>query len=493
MPHCTLTPDGLCITSRSAPADCRVHNRKLRSQRRAVAPRVASPPVAHAAQPRTANAVAVAIICHNYGRFLRQAIQSILAQTVPAAEIVVVDDSSTDDTAAVTAEFPQVKYVRGEWQHPLKSRVAGMRATTSPLLIFLDADDWVAPDYIASGLAPFDDPAVGVVYSDMQEFGESNRYRSMQPTPLTQNNFAHAGSIVRRAAIELLAPEAIEREPHQAEDWLVWRLLERDGWQFAKSSAVYHYRRHTQGRSYTVPRQHWPDCTPFPNEQITLFLPLSGRRRFWPQLSGWLDRQSLDRKRVSLILADTSRDDDFHRSVRDWVSHCNYSDVRLYQQTLPTPQGVADADRRQRQNSQYVQLAVAMIYRRMCREVTSDYVWIVEDDIVPPDNAWDLLSSQFTARVASVSGTYRSPYHAGYVAQTDAGHLRELPASPVRITRNGFGCIVIRRECLTECGIQHVTPTGDFDINIFSRMTAAGWTSILHPAVNCEHLGIEHR
>jgi hypothetical protein len=496
MAHCTLTPDGHCITSRSVPAECRVHNRELRSQRRAVVPRVAltsSPSATQPALAKNANAVAVAIICHNYGRFLREAIQSILAQTVSAAEIVVVDDSSTDNSAVIAAEFPQVKYIRGEWQHPLKARVAGMRATTSPLLMFLDADDWIAPDYLAAGIAAFADPVIGVVYSDMQEFGESTRYRSMQQTPLTQNNFAHAGSLVRRAAIELLAPETIERGPYQAEDWLLWRLVDRDGWKFAKSPSLYHYRRHTQGRSYTVPRLRWPDCTPFQNEQITLFIPLSGRSQFWPQLSGWLDRQTLPRERISLILADTSGDTEFHASVRAWVQRCDYPDVRLYQHALPVPRGVADADRRDRQTQQHVQLAVAMIYRRMTREVTSDYVWIVEDDIIPPDDAGALLMSQFGATVASVSGAYRSPYYDGYVAKDASGFLRTLPADPVPITGNGFGCIVMRRECLLAFGIQHASPTGDFDRNISHHLNAAGWRSILHPAVDCEHLGLDRR
>ena len=45
--------------------------------------------------------VAVVIPCYNGGRFLRDAIESVLHQTCPAAEIVVVNDGSTDDTAAI--------------------------------------------------------------------------------------------------------------------------------------------------------------------------------------------------------------------------------------------------------------------------------------------------------------------------------------------------------------------------------------------------------
>ena len=129
----------------------------------------------------------------------------------------------------------------------------------------------------------------------------------------------------------------------------------------------------------------------------------------------------------------------------------------------------------------------------MTREITSDYVWIVEDDIIPPDDAGALLMSQFGATVASVSGAYRSPYYDGYVAKDASGFLRTLPADPVPITGNGFGCIVMRRECLLAFGIQHASPTGDFDRNISHHLNAAGWRSILHPAVDCEHLGLDRR
>jgi glycosyltransferase involved in cell wall biosynthesis len=47
--------------------------------------------------------VAVIVVCHNFGRFLAEAIHSVLVQTRPPAEVLVVDDASNDDTSAVAA------------------------------------------------------------------------------------------------------------------------------------------------------------------------------------------------------------------------------------------------------------------------------------------------------------------------------------------------------------------------------------------------------
>jgi glycosyltransferase involved in cell wall biosynthesis len=96
--------------------------------------------------------VSVVIPCYNSGRFLREAIESVLRQSYPAAEIVVVNDGSTDDTAAVARSFERVRYIEQPNQGAPASRNAGIRASTGDFLVCLDADDRLQPHALATGV-----------------------------------------------------------------------------------------------------------------------------------------------------------------------------------------------------------------------------------------------------------------------------------------------------------------------------------------------------
>lgn len=90
--------------------------------------------------------VSVIIPAYNYGRFIGQAIDSVLAQTYPVKEIIVVDDGSTDDTFNVLAKYGQaVRALRQQNRGPAAARNEGAKNASGELLAFLDADDvWLS-------------------------------------------------------------------------------------------------------------------------------------------------------------------------------------------------------------------------------------------------------------------------------------------------------------------------------------------------------------
>lgn len=99
--------------------------------------------------------VAVVITTYNHAHFLAQALQSVIAQTHRADEIVVIDDGSSDDPAAVVSGCDGVKLIRQHNQGLAAARNTGLREVRSDKLIFLDADDLLLPNAIADGLACF--------------------------------------------------------------------------------------------------------------------------------------------------------------------------------------------------------------------------------------------------------------------------------------------------------------------------------------------------
>jgi glycosyltransferase involved in cell wall biosynthesis len=132
----------------------------------------------HATQQAVAR-VSIVIVCYNQARYLREAIQSALAQTCGDIEVLVVDDGSMDDTRDVALSFPRVRYVHQANQGLAAARNTGIRETTSPYLLFLDADDRLLPEAAQSGLECFQaHPESGFVFGAFR-----NTYNDGSPAP----------------------------------------------------------------------------------------------------------------------------------------------------------------------------------------------------------------------------------------------------------------------------------------------------------------------
>ncbi|NJN48599.1 MAG: glycosyltransferase family 2 protein [Alkalinema sp. RL_2_19] len=99
--------------------------------------------------------VSILINNYNYGRFLRQAIDSALGQTYPQVEVIVVDDGSTDDSADILNSY--AGQIHTVWQAnagQASSFNAGFAASQGEIICLLDADDWFQPDKVARVVEP---------------------------------------------------------------------------------------------------------------------------------------------------------------------------------------------------------------------------------------------------------------------------------------------------------------------------------------------------
>lgn len=108
----------------------------------------------------------------NGERYIAEAVESILGQSVPPYEVIVVDDGSTDSTADIVAAMGgDVRLVRKPGGGAASARNRGVEASTGELLAFLDADDLWSPDRLELGLgALLADPSIDIVFGMVQQF-----------------------------------------------------------------------------------------------------------------------------------------------------------------------------------------------------------------------------------------------------------------------------------------------------------------------------------
>ena len=98
--------------------------------------------------------VTIAIPCYNNGQWLRQAIESALAQTWPALEVIVVDDGSTDDSREVARTFgDRIRTLTTGHLGAPHARNQALAQARGEWLQFLDADDYLEPEKIAQQFA----------------------------------------------------------------------------------------------------------------------------------------------------------------------------------------------------------------------------------------------------------------------------------------------------------------------------------------------------
>ncbi len=223
--------------------------------------------------------VSVVIPCFNHARFLAEAIASALAQTYAPVEIVVVDDGSTDDTAAVAARFPGVRYVHQENRGLAAARNTGLRESRGGYLVFLDADDRLLPRALEAGMQRLEpSPACAFVsghfrYVDSDGVLESEDVRPSIPADpylaFLRGNYIgmHATVLYRRAPHE--AARGFDVSLPACEDYDLYLRLAAEFPVLRHDEVVADYRQHAGNMS----------------RDLTLMLPtvLAVLRRQWPR------------------------------------------------------------------------------------------------------------------------------------------------------------------------------------------------------------------
>ena len=140
-------------------------------------------------QKHSSPTVSVIIPTYNRAHLVGRAIRSVLAQTFQDLEVIVVDDCSTDDTAAVVADFddPSILYLRHEVNRGVSSaRNTGIRDAEGEYIAFLDSDDEWLPPKLEAQLKVFRQtkwPSLGIVLCGAHIVEDSHILRTSCQVP----------------------------------------------------------------------------------------------------------------------------------------------------------------------------------------------------------------------------------------------------------------------------------------------------------------------
>ena len=203
--------------------------------------------------------VSVIIPCYNQAHFLPEAIESVLAQTYPHFEIVVINDGSSDNSAEVAARYPSIRYVDQENQGLSAARNTGLRESQGNYLVFLDADDRLLPRALEAGLACLNaHPECAFVsggYRSIREDGtilpepRRDRAESHHYAALLRRNYIamHATVMYRRFFLEAIG--GFNTDLKACEDYDVFLRITRDFPIYCYDEVIAEYRQHAANMS----------------------------------------------------------------------------------------------------------------------------------------------------------------------------------------------------------------------------------------------------
>lgn len=221
----------------------------------------------------------------------------------------------------------------------------------------------------------------------------------------------------------------------------------------------------------------------------TLCLALSGRAWAWPRTRAFLERQLFDHAGLHLIVLDTSHDTAFNKEISTWVHGCDY-EKKTYVHTIVGRAGIADLPRNDYEKE--VCAVCVKIYNTFVALADGQTVFFLEDDVIPPDDAYVRLKQLLTPGIATVSGHYlqrhSKPYESIEWDWTEHGKIHYTGRTGVSgIGGNGFGCVAIHGQLLGSTEFRAGPDWQNYDHNFYADLRDKGGKALIDWDCRCRH------
>jgi len=213
--------------------------------------------------------ITVIITCYNIKDYVQSAIHSVLVQSYPPIEIIVVDDGSSDGTESALETYVsdgRIIYIRKENGGPSSARNCGIRHATGDLIALLDGDDLWEPEKLESQVAAFNDNGtVGMVFCDFSTFDDhgnvacqknASLYGHCKPVEfdylLSRNNFIYPSTVmIHRQIIETIG--YFDESLRGPEDYDMWLRISRQFKVIGMVNSLVRIRQHSANLTKGIP------------------------------------------------------------------------------------------------------------------------------------------------------------------------------------------------------------------------------------------------
>jgi glycosyltransferase involved in cell wall biosynthesis len=258
--------------------------------------------------------VSIVVLCHNYGRYLPEAVESALGQDYPQLEVLVVDDGSTDDSLEVARLYEdRARVLTHANQGLARTCNRGAREATGVLFVFLSADDRLEPTYVSELSAALErEPDASFAYCAARLFGAETGVMPSRPfsafSLVRGRNYVNGSALTRRSAYLDAGGYPEDLGEGAFDDWDFWLTMVERGYRGTYvPKPLLHWRRHEGGSKNPASR----GTTAVETERVrqrhpTLQRAASGRFYAFDRAVGLADRV-LRISRVTPLLAACER------------------------------------------------------------------------------------------------------------------------------------------------------------------------------------------
>lgn len=430
--------------------------------------------------------VTVVIPCFNYGKFIEEAVISVLEQTYPYFDVVIVDDGSTDNSGEICdrlATDPRVTVIHQTNQGLAAARNAGARASRAEFLLFLDADDLLDPSAISVMLwSLWKNPSAAYVYSSQRFFGDQELVWEPQEFngfDLLWSNHPSVCSLIRREAFDCVGGYSSGMVVGY-EDWNHWVMLLNAGLYGMRLQApLFKHRRHgitmtheahaRQRLLHHKIRSHSSEI--YKNENISqlkaqwrpavsIIIPFYNSHRYFPETIASVYAQTI--RDYEIIIVNDGSDDSASTGM--------LQELKAEGCATGAPLRIIDCDHR----------GAPATRNEGARAAKSEFIFFLDaDDILSPTTLEKLILAAATN--PAVSYFYSSVRHFGSI-----NGIASDPFDPERLKRENFltvSCLIRTSAYLDAGGMDEALLDNYEDYDFWLRMLSMGHIGMHVPEI----------